>query len=107
MVAEFSFDAEARAYDPQRLDVKREKYRKARTLRVISRCFFAIRNGCYLEVQALVEACLPQVQSFVYSCFTCDYSGWKLDLKGCPFLLFCSLSAGFVIFVGHRWYSLS
>ena len=26
------FDAEARAYDPQRLDVKREKYRKARTL---------------------------------------------------------------------------
>ena len=60
-----------------------------------------------LEVQTLVEAGLPQIQSFVYSSFTCDYSGWKLYLKGCPFLPFCSLGAGFVLFVGHRWYSLS
>ena len=52
---------------------------------------FAIRNGCCLEVQTLVEALPPQIQSFVYSSFPCDYSGWKLDLKGCPFLLFCSL----------------
>ena len=99
------FDAEARAYDPQRLDVKREKYRKARTL-----------AGNFQMLFRYSEWLLPwkfrlwwKLASHKYSRLftpvsTCYYSGWKLDLKGCPFLLFCSLSRSH-IFVGHLWYT--
>ena len=82
------FDAEARAYDPQRLDVKREKYRKARTLAGNFQMLFRYLNGCFLGSPGSGGSLPPTNTVVCLLSFLVTILAGNFILKDVPFYLF-------------------